>query len=111
MLIRLRCRDRWVHCRMSAGNNAAMLHPCAAFSSVIVSTAGVPIEPKNHSSHIRTSTMERTANAAVNAVIGFGIGYLVASRSLDRQEALKSALLSSAITAVIGWLVYGRAEG
>lgn len=53
--------------------------------------------------------MERTGNTLLNGVIGFVIGYVVASK-FGEGDALKPALLSAAITAAIAWLAYDRVE-
>ncbi len=47
---------------------------------------------------------------AINGVIGFAIGYLVASRFGDGDGALRSGLVSAVLTAAIAGASYERAE-
>lgn len=54
--------------------------------------------------------MERTLNTVLNGVVGFAIGYVVAARSMDRRGAVKSGLVSAAITALVAWVGYERGE-
>jgi len=52
--------------------------------------------------------MSRQTHTALNWLVGFAIGYLVASRLLSRDDALQSALVSGTITAIIAWLTYEK---
>lgn len=58
----------------------------------------VPVRPR----------VSRKTHTAINWVVGFVIGYLVAGRLLHRDDALQSALLSGTITAIIAWLTYEK---
>jgi uncharacterized membrane protein YkvI len=52
--------------------------------------------------------VSRKTHTAINWIVGFAIGYLVAGRLLGRDDALQSAVLSGTITAVIAWLTYEK---
>jgi len=52
--------------------------------------------------------VSRTTHTALNWLVGFAIGYLVADRLLGREDALRSALLSATITGLIAWLTHEK---
>jgi hypothetical protein len=54
--------------------------------------------------------MSRRITTGANWVVGFVIGYFVASRSLDRQGAMKAGLVSAFITAGIAWVSYDKRD-